>query len=95
MKTIFKGALAALAIAGASLVTTVPAQARVDVGIGFYGGPGYVSVGYRDRCGYYDRWGYYHRSAYCRGYYPYRVGYRHSYCWYHPYSWSCRGYHRW
>ena len=103
MKTIFKGTLAALTIAGASLAVTAPAQAGVDVGIGVYGEPGYVSVNYRDRhrCGYYDRWGYYHRYSYsyrysyCRNHRPYhRAYYKHSYCRYHPYSWSCRHHRR-
>ena len=98
MMTIFKGALAAFAIAGVSLVTTAPAQADVRVGIGVYGGPGYVSAGYRDRdrCGYYDRRGYYHRYRHCRYSYhrPYhRASYR-SYCYSHPYSYNCR-YRRW
>lgn len=94
MMTIFKGAIAALAIAGASLISTAPADAA-GVGIGIYANPGYVSVNYRDRCGRRDRWGHYHRNAYCRYERPYiRAGYRHNWCWYHPYSWSCR-YHRW
>lgn len=100
MMTIFKGALAAFAIAGASLFATAPAaQADVGIGVGIYADPGYVSVGYRDRsrCGYYDRYGYYHRYRHCRyGYYrPYhRAYYRSSYCYYHPYSYDCR-YYRW
>ncbi|MGQ0741514.1 MAG: hypothetical protein ACT4OG_04360 [Alphaproteobacteria bacterium] len=100
MKTIFKGALAALAIAFAPMVASTPAQANVGVGIYAGSGDGYISVHYRDRyrCGYYDRWGHWrsYPYRYCRsGYYrPYHRAYsRHSYCWYHPYSWRCR-YHR-
>lgn len=89
MRTILKGALVALTLAATPLIGTGAAQAA-DFG---------VSVGSGGVSGYYDS---YHRwhpyRHYAHSYYrPYvRVGYRHDWCWYHPYNWQCRYYHsRW
>ena len=73
MKLFAKAALGALMLAGATAMTTVPADAHVSVGIGFgfpgyyYGPPAYPYYAYCDprsrwydpyRCDYYDGYGY-------------------------------------
>ena len=71
MKLFTKAALGALMLAGATAMTATPAEARVDIGIGF-GFPGYYPGYYYGPPGY----SYY---AYCdprsRWYDPYRCDY--------------------
>lgn len=88
MKTIFKGVLAAMVLAGAATFTgNAPAQADTRFGV-YVGSDGYYA-GYRDR---HRHWRPYHRAAYvpryCRYYHPgwywrhYCAPYRHARYWY-------------
>lgn len=59
MKIVLAGALAALALAGATVATTEPAQARLNFGVTIYADN--VRFAYRD--GYWDRWHRWHPWA--------------------------------
>jgi len=59
MKIVLAGALAALALAGATVATTGPAEARVHFGVTIYAND--VMFAYRD--GYWDRWHRWHHWA--------------------------------
>jgi hypothetical protein len=101
MRKLALAAAGALLMAGATVATTTPADARVVVGIGFgpgYYGPGYYPGRYCDPYSYYynpyrcDGGPYYYEPIYFGGYW-YRGPFRYRYWHGHRQFWVNHGWH--